>query len=624
MTVTIMKPAGGEVWNNTQKIYWKSNAHGMANLELFKNNEPIGMIAEHISLDDDIGNLDWRVGSYGKSQGPDWPQPYADPGTGYKIRITSGGQTLAESPSFTIAYLALEFLSGSGLFSDPYLRWAGCKYYAKLYSAYTSGYIEMALYHPDLREPIKLDAIKTDGAPVKKSYTLPQSVLPLKGYKIILKDLLHEECKSETTEITIDKLEISAPNKKSELFFTGSIKIVWKSNFRKVRRVNLELFNKDKVSIGKKENIYCDGQSYTWQVAAPIDKGYTIKVTPLDAAPNPGPDDVCVLSAISEPFEIREVKLNVISPKAKVELFIDEPIEISWQQSIPTPKIRVELLDGSDPIRVIREATHGYAATRIYWTPDSDLKPGRNFRIRVTALDFQNLVAVSDAFTIAPREVDLTFDSKISRVIHDWSTVYSIEEDDSWIYQDFPDYGDVSNYILMASGNTFVVGYDNYYREEWDLVSWSSFYFGEIIRGFLFINSDPISEWISSHIRVTDVYLKIRARQTTRGEGTLASNDGSAIKELHVLSEPWSGGFSTSHAKWMDVPDISHIPGQGKVLDITYVVISPFSGEPDINNGIMFIGPNETMLHDPESNHNNNKFMTSYVVERIWARYGRK
>jgi hypothetical protein len=90
---------------------------------------------------------------------------------------------------------------------------------------------------------------------------------------------------------------------------------------------------------------------------------------------------------------------------------------------------------------------------------------------------------------------------------------------------------------------------------------------------------------------------------------------GSAAHSYCILNSPWMGENefwrSFDQRSCFGVPDIvGWHPGESNEF---WFYLSSLEGK----YGITFIGPNESMLSDSESNHNNNQWTGHYYVARV-------
>jgi hypothetical protein len=342
----------------------------------------------------------------------------------------------------------------------------------------------------------------------------------------------------------------------------------------------------------------------------------------------PGDDYYIVISAMDGEWyyyshKLSVSKIGVIEPISKSKWCSGDYLPISWYSS-PAPYFRIDLLKGEDVVKnifPIIQGSSGEQSRSMMLSKYYYLDPGNDYKVRVIALDTDGNSAESDEngnptsyadserFTIFPTEVELNFSThwagKEHHFRYEWGIGRTLDT--------------MGEGPIPVEYPYFIVGYENWYESSYYVVYGEQHYLGWVYRGAVLVDPSPFNKWLKDGIEISSITMSIYVREIVK-EGDEATTPGFAAKGLCLLDGPWIG-FDTKFT-WIDAMppfDTTEKGYYGKDIDITYYVLDPFSKKPLKNSGVVFKGPNETMLSNPDACHNNNKFYTIYGIRRVWA-----
>lgn len=307
---------------------------------------------------------------------------------------------------------------------------------------------------------------------------------------------------------------------------------------------------------------------------------------------------------------ITVAKFEWLFPKNVSKLFADVYADIDWRSSIHLGAVDLILFNGDHQVATLVENWNVYIPDKFgfrsifMWNVDPGLPLRKDYYVRLIMLSYPYTIFDSERFIICPSEIPIT-----SFLATPWRTHWFRYW---WGFTELDTHG--SGPIEWPQGE-FGVGFINRYYEWNDVFSGGEEYIGEICRGYLVIEQILLSTLESLGISY-DICIELTLEYVYRSQGeTTQWGWGSAAQRFCVLNTPLSDGEFRS----FDQNDCYKIED---VNDWMLGAKREFRIDPNKLNGkygIIYIGPNESMLWDPESNHNNDAWLGGYSA-RVYAR----
>jgi len=371
-SIIIISPNGGENWQagTTQTITWTSDINDNVRIELYQGGTFYSVIVASTSND---GSYSWSI----------------PPGTAITDRYKISVESTVDPSNFDLSDEDFTISSPDIMVTSPN---GG--------EMWQAGQTHIITWNDDLVEQVKIELYRngslyfpiTSSTPSDGSHPwlIPYSFEGGSAYKIKISSTQFTtkfDYSDSNFTITPNEITITSPINGTN-WHAGTIhQITWDANFNDNVSINLlkggSLFRILSSSTG--------GISFNWVI--PFDEiggsDYQIRVGSIINS---------AVNDTSDFFTITANQINITSPNGGEVWYTDSTHQITWTHNI-TGNVKIELMKNDNFNSLITSSTPSTGA--FDWNIPSTVQPGIDYRIKITAINSNNVFDISDTnFTI--------------------------------------------------------------------------------------------------------------------------------------------------------------------------------------------------------------------------------
>ena len=343
---------------NAHSIAWSGLIGKEVRIDLFQNGLFLRTIA---AVAPNTGQFQWTLTAKDAALGSD-----------YQIRI----QSLSDPDELVFLTSAFEFTAPPEiLYPIGPIPWRAGQTHTIKWLHFLGENLRIALTHKDMAEPYLIaQSAPNSGA---FNWKIPFDLPPAKDYRL---ELISDWKKSETAvseDFTVlPPARVTAPGPGAVWPFNTQPAIAW-SDFSG-ESVAIHLLRPNATPIIITQETTNDGDYAFWTVSPDLTPGDGFRIQVVSLAE---PDE----SAFSEPFSITALPPTVISPRPVEDIWYrGGEYAIEWT-GFDTQTLRIELFRDDVLDQTLSPDT---ANTGLFvWTIPADIPFGKNFSVRVTAVD---------------------------------------------------------------------------------------------------------------------------------------------------------------------------------------------------------------------------------------------